>query len=72
MNLWAILWHVAGYAAELTTFVAFVFGGACLFDGKPEPRMPRPRLVGILSLWVALLSFVAAVEFLEWARLAVK
>jgi hypothetical protein len=72
MNPWAILWHTAGYAAEATTFVAFAFGAACVFDGKPEPRLPRPRLLGLLSLWVALLSMVASVQFGYWARLAVR
>jgi hypothetical protein len=72
MNLWAVIWHLAGFAAETTGLFAFLFGGVCLLDGKPEPRLPRPRLLGLLSLWVALMSMVASVQFDYWARLAVR
>jgi hypothetical protein len=57
--------------AGATSFVSLLFGMVCVLDWRTV-KMPRPRLIGFLSLWVTLLSVVAAVEFLEWARLAVK
>jgi hypothetical protein len=64
-------WFALHYLAFLTFFVSLLFAGVCLFDG-PKSKMPRPRLVGFLSLWVALLSLAASVGFDQCARLAVK
>jgi len=71
MNPWAILWHIAAYVAEGTTFVAFVGGLWCLVDG-PRFKVPRHRMLGALGLWLAVLAFVASIEFSYWARLAAK
>ena len=71
MNPWAVLWHIAGYAAEATTFVAFVGGLWCLLDGE-QAKVPRYRLLGSLGLWLAALSFAASVFFGYCARLAAR
>jgi hypothetical protein len=70
-RLFSWLWYALECLAGATVFVSFCFGLACLFDWRTV-KMQRPRLVGLLSLWVAVLSFAACLEFGQWARLAVK
>jgi hypothetical protein len=48
-----------------------MFALVTLFDRKPDqPWYVIP--LGLLSLWVAVLAFVASMQFHYWARLAVK
>ena len=64
-------WSSLSLVSDLTGIFTFLFALATFFDRKPnDPWYMIP--LGLLSLWVAVLAFVASMQFHYWARLAVK
>ena len=65
------LWWGFSLASDLTGTFAFIFALAIFFNRKPnDPWYMIP--LGLLSLCVAILAFVASMQFHYWARLATR